>query len=77
MDTVDSIDTAIFYSSIGAAVFGLSLIACQTDMISRRILSPIRLYAKVRLRQWNFNDFSFKTISHQRSFRDDENNCIS
>lgn len=49
MDTVDSIDAAIFYSSIGAAVFGLSLIACQTDMISRRILSPLRLYGKVRV----------------------------
>jgi len=46
------IDNAILYSCVTAAVITTTLILSQTDVISRRILSPVRLRATRRRTQW-------------------------
>ncbi len=48
MSAAFDLDTAIFVSQLAAAVVTICLIALQTDFISRKILSPLRLYAKRR-----------------------------
>lgn len=43
-----SIDSAIVYSAISASVVATSLLAAQSDFLSRKFLSPLKLYAKRR-----------------------------
>jgi len=50
-DSSFDVDTAVYYSGIGAALVALSLTLLQSDSISRKILSPLRLYLKRRQEQ--------------------------
>lgn len=47
------LDSAIFISQVSAVIAAVSLVACQTDTVSRKILSPLRLYAKRRKEQFH------------------------
>jgi hypothetical protein len=51
MSSAFDLDTAIWLSQVSGAVVAISLIALQTDSISRKILSPLRLYTKRRIDQ--------------------------
>ena len=50
-DSAFDIDAAIFYAGLGAAFFGVSLTLLQSDSISKKILSPLRLYTRRRQQQ--------------------------
>jgi len=50
-DSAFDIDAAIFYTGLGAAIFGLGLTLLATDSITQKIISPLRLYTRRRQQQ--------------------------